>query len=372
MLRILSLLISFFLILSASGAKALSYESQAKFAVLMDANTGEVLYEKQAHASMVPSSMTKLMTLYILFDQLKNKRVTLQTPVTISEKAWRTGGSKTFIALGSQVTIEDLMRGIVIQSGNDATVAIAEALAGSEEIFSQHMNETAKKLGMQNSHFKNSSGLPEEGHVSTAYDLAVLSHHLIHDFPEYHHYFSETEFTYHGIRQHNRNPLLGGNLGVDGLKTGHTEEAGYGIVLSAQKDGRSLVATINGLSSQAARAQEAERILTFGFTNFKNVTLYQKGQAITSVPVWMGEEDKAELVFANDVTLLLPIYDKSPREISITYNKPLSAPLVPGTVYAALNLSFSNNRTETVPLTVAKPMEKAGFFRRAWHKISAF
>ena len=224
-------------------------ETLAKQAIVIEGKIGSVLYEKEADASMPTSSMSKVLTMYLVFEAIKDGKLTLETPVTISEAAWRQTGSRTFMDLGESTKVEDLIRGVIIQSGNDAAVALAEAVAGSESSFASLMNEKAQKLGMTHSHFVNATGLPDPQHYSTARDLAILAQALMRDFPEHYHYYSETEFTYHNIRQGNRNPLLYRNIGVDGMKTGHTDAAGYGLIATALRDGRRIVAVVNGLTS---------------------------------------------------------------------------------------------------------------------------
>lgn len=270
-------------------------ETAASHMYLVDYDTGTVLASKAADEKMYPSSMTKMMTLHIIFDGLKKGTLSTNSQFTVAEKTWvnwNNRGSSMFLPINSQVSLEDLIRGIAIQSGNDACVVAAEGIAGSEEAFAKQMNATAKAIGMTNSNFTDSTGWPSAEHITTPHDLAVLAISLIRDFPEYYHYLSEREFTFHGIRQFNRNLLLGNpSLKVDGLKTGHTEAAGYGITLSAKDPAtnRRLVLVINGMDSEAARAQEGERLLKWGFANFKNVTAFAAGQPIANAPVWMGD-----------------------------------------------------------------------------------
>ncbi|MBY0407422.1 MAG: D-alanyl-D-alanine carboxypeptidase, partial [Rickettsiales bacterium] len=244
----LFLAFTFFCSFFFSGA-ALAIETTAKQAFMMDATTGAVLLNKEGDAQMHPSSMSKLMTIYLLFSRLKEGRLKMDSKLLVSEKAWRTQGSKTFVAIGSEIAVEDLIHGIIIQSGNDACVVVAEGISGSEEAFAKEMNETAAKLGMTQSHFVNATGLPDPTHLMSARDLAILAKHLITDFPEYYPFFAIKEFTYHNITQHNRNRLLG-VVGVDGLKTGHTEDGGYGITLSAKQGERRLMLVINGMSTE--------------------------------------------------------------------------------------------------------------------------
>lgn len=343
-------------------------ESPASHVYLMDFDTGTVLAQKAGDAKMYPSSMTKMMTLYVLFSRLKEGTLALDSQFTVSEKAWRMQGSKMFVPLGGQIGLEDLIRGIAIQSGNDACVAVAEGIAGSEEAFAKQMNDTAKKLGMNNSNFKDSSGWPHAEHLTTAQDLAILGAALIRDFPQYYHYFGEREFSYHGIRQFNRNLLLGNpSLAVDGLKTGHTEAAGYGITLSAQDPAtkRRLVLVVNGLDSDAARAQEGERLLKLGFANFANAKPFPAGYAVTSAKVWMGTDKELPLTVASDVVVTTPKTGAAPYKATITYQSPLIAPVTKGQEVGTLNLAFADGSTKELPLVAAEGTEKLAFFARA-------
>lgn len=348
----------------ASFVWAQAFEIPASHAVLMEAETGSVLFEKNADQPMVPSSMTKLMTLYILFDHLKSGKVKLDDSFLVSEKAWRTGGSKMFVHVGDSVKVEDLMRGIIVQSGNDATVVVAEGLASTEEAFANLMNQTAERLVLTQSHFKNASGLPEDGHVMSARDLALLGERLVRDFPDYFHYFAEKEFTYNKITQGNRNLLLDDALGVDGLKTGHTEEAGYGITISAKQGERRLIGVVNGLSSVGERAEEAKRLLVHGFKDFDTVTLYHAGDVIGTAPVWFGALDTVALVVQEDVRVTLPTLQKDAVKAELAYRSPLVAPLrMDGDSPATLVLHLPSGDTRNVPLRVSEDVEKAGFFR---------
>lgn len=349
------------------AADGSALETPASHMLLLDYDTGSVLAEKASDQKMYPSSMTKMMTLYIVFDRLKQGTLALTNQFTVSEKAWRMQGSKMFVPLGSQIGLEDLIRGIAIQSGNDACVAVAEGIAGSEEAFAKQMNDTAKKLGMTNSNFKDSSGWPNPEHLTTAHDLAVLATALIRDFPQYYHYLSEREFTYHGIRQFNRNLLLGNpSLQVDGLKTGHTDAAGYGITLSAKDpvSGRRLVLVVNGLDSEAARAQEGERLLKWGFANFDDVVAFKAGVPVTNATLWMGAVRELPLTVASDVKVTLPKTGNNATKASVTYNAPLIAPVTQGQEVGTLTLTFADGSSKNYPLVAGAGAEKLSFFAR--------
>ncbi|MFZ4126219.1 MAG: D-alanyl-D-alanine carboxypeptidase family protein, partial [Rickettsiales bacterium] len=333
--------------------------------ILLDATTGTILKEKNSNEKMFPSSMSKLMTEYMVFDELKKGTLQLTDSFTVSENAWRIQGSKMFVPIGEQVGVEDLLRGIAIQSGNDACIVVAEGLAGSEAAFAERLNTKAKELGMTGSHFVNASGWPDENHYTTAADLATLGKALIRDFPEFYHYFSEREFTYNGIRQYNRNPLLG-RLGVDGLKTGHTDAAGYGIVLTAKEPvtERRLVLVVNGLKSMKEREQVGEYLLTWGFRNFENVTLAKKDQAIAEADVFLGKADKVALTVREDVLVTLPKTERDHISIKATYQGPLKAPLAAGDEVGTLVIALPNGTSQEVPLVTSVAVEEKGLFAR--------
>jgi D-alanyl-D-alanine carboxypeptidase (penicillin-binding protein 5/6) len=350
---------------NAAPTDPLALATTASNMLLLDATTGTVLAEKDSAVKMFPSSMSKLMTMYVLFEELKRGTLQLTDTFTVSQNAWSIQGSKMFVPIGEQVAVEDLLRGIAIQSGNDACAVIAEGLAGSEAAFAERLNAKAKELGMTGSHFVNSSGWPDENHYVTAADLAILAQRLINDFPEYYHYFAEREFTYHNIRQFNRNPLLG-RLGVDGLKTGHTEAAGYGIVISAKEPvtERRLVLVINGLADMKAREQESEHILTWGFRNFENIKLVEPGKVVAEADVFMGKAEKVALTVRDAVSLTLPKINREKISIKATYQGPLSAPIKQGDEVGTLVISLPNGSTKEVPLVTAAAVEQKSFFAR--------
>ncbi|MCB2081873.1 MAG: D-alanyl-D-alanine carboxypeptidase, partial [Rickettsiales bacterium] len=307
-------------------------ETQAEYAVLLDYNTGTTLLAKNAETPVGPSSMSKLMTVYLVFEALKNGTLHLEDTLPVSEKAWRMGGSKMFVGLGTDVKVEDLLRGVIIQSGNDACIVLAEGLAGSEGAFAEAMNNKAEQLSMTQSHFVNATGWPDEEHVMSVRDLAILARHLISDFPEYYHYFAEPEFKYNNIKQYNRNTLINRGIGADGLKTGHTEAAGYGLVSSAEKDGRRLILVVNGLGSMKERISESERLLRYGFNSFKEKTLFRQDTEITDARVWMGKEGRVPLVLAEEVRLLVSRVGKGLDgfKAHVEYEGPVPAPIKHG------------------------------------------
>jgi serine-type D-Ala-D-Ala carboxypeptidase (penicillin-binding protein 5/6) len=368
-------LTAFFLLLLLSAAPALAMETEAKQAIVIDDGTGSVLFAKNADEKMHPSSMSKLMTVYIAFSRLKEGSLKLTDTLPVSEKAWRTQGSKTFVELGARIPVEALLEGIIIQSGNDACVVVAEGLAGSEEAFAGQMNDTARKLGLTNSHFSNSNGLPDPNHLMSARDLATLAHHIIHDFPEYYHYFSQKEFVYHGIKQGNRNLLLyrSEDEEVDGLKTGHTDEGGFGMVSSARdKSGRRIITVVNGLPDEKARAEESEQLLAFGFRDFDNVTLLRKGQVLEKAEVWFGNSPEVGLTADKDVVLTLPKAGRDKMKFTLSYNGPLPAPVHAGDHVADLRIDSPGGIAQTVPLVAASDVDSVHGFSRLFRVLQYY
>jgi D-alanyl-D-alanine carboxypeptidase (penicillin-binding protein 5/6) len=352
----------------AAPAQAPAIETAAQQMVLIDIDTDTVLAQKDADARMYPSSMTKLLTLYVIFERLKEGSVKLTDRFTVSEKAWRMQGSKMFVPIGAEVTVEDLVRGISVQSGNDACIVIAEGLAGSEEQFAKLMNDTAAKLGMTQSHFMNASGWPDENHYTTARDLAVLGERIVNDFPEYHHYASEPEFTYNNIRQYNRNLLLSRqDLGVDGLKTGHTDIAGYGIVVSAVDPGtkRRMVLVVNGLDSEKARAEEAAKLVTYGFRQFDTVSFVKAGDPVLEIPVWLGEKDSVVATVPADAKMTLPRLGREGITFKAVYDGPVAAPIKQGQDIGRLEVSVAGQAgVKSYPLVAASAVERKSAFAR--------
>ncbi len=364
------------LIALMAAQPAYAIETAAKQAFLIDATTRTALFEKDADVPMHPSSMSKLMTLYALFSRLKEGRIKLTDKLPISEKAWRTQGSKTFVHVGDEISVEDLIHGIIIQSGNDACIVVAEGLSGSEEAFVKELNRIAKEIGMENSHFTNATGLPEDEHLMTARDLATLAERLIEDFPEYYHYFSIREYTYSGIKQQNRNRLLGASIGVDGLKTGHTEAAGYGISLSAKQGNRRLILIINGLGSDNARVEEGDKLLRYGFREFENKTLVKKGQKIADAEVWFGTKPTVSLVAKDDLSVTVPAGAAKSASFTLKYNTPLPAPVTKDTPVATLSIRISPDaKPMQVDVLAGEDVGAVSGFKRMWltlnHLIAA-
>lgn len=347
--------------LLAPGAVAEPLVTNAKHAYIVDFQTGSVIYDKMGEERLYPASMSKLMTAYMLFDALKRGDVKLDDTFHVSQKAWSTQGSKMFVDIDSDVRIEDLIRGMVIQSGNDACIVIAEGLAGTEEAFAERMNAKAKEIGLTGSNFRNSTGWPDPDHYMTAKDLATLATRLIHDFPEYYHFYSEKEFTWHGIKQGNRNPLLyRAGSGVDGLKTGHTEEAGYGLTASAIRDGRRIVMVVQGLTGMQERADETGQLLDWAFRETGNFTVVSKGAILTEAPVEYGQTKTVPLTVPQDLLLTLPRADRQKVTAKAVVPTPIMAPVAAGQEIGKLVVSVPNMPDFTMSIVAAQDVPKMG------------
>ncbi len=363
------LFVAVFLLACVTHSHAAVLSTPATHAILLDVGTGTVLLDKNANDRMPTSSMSKVMTLYIVFDALKAGQLKLDDELPVSEKAWRMGGSKMFIRVGKRVKVEDLIRGVAIQSGNDATIALAEGLSGSEEAFAERMTSRARELGMMSSNFMNASGWPDPEHYSTPLDLALLAFRMITDFPEYYHYFAEKEFTYNKIHQLNRDPLLGKVPGADGIKTGHTEIAGYGLIGSVLRDGRRLILVVNGLQSEKQRAEEGTRLLEWGFRNFESKKLLKKGDSVIEAEVWLGQEDKVPLVAGRDITVILPMVGREKVKMTAIYKKPFLAPVEKGTSAGKLRIEIPNQPPVEVDLRAGEQIERKGIPGRAMDRF---
>lgn len=333
--------------------------------ILVDFHSGEVLTEHDADRPVDPASITKLMTAYAVFTELGKGNLRLDDQVVVSERAWRTQGSRTFIEVGSRVSVEDLVRGMIIQSGNDASVALAEHTAGTEEAFAELMDEYARRLGMSNSSFRNSTGLPAEDHYSSARDIARLARALIAQFPDFYRYYSEREFTYNGITQRNRNALLWRDPTVDGVKTGMTDAAGYCLVSSAQRDDMRLVSVVLGSSSAKVRADATQSLLNWGFRFFETHRLYAAGQPITTARVWKGAAEQAELGLDQDLWVTLPRGRYDRMQAAMELNAPLMAPLEPGQPVGRLTLSLEDRTLAERSLFPLAGIAQGGLWEQA-------
>ncbi len=374
LLVILSAVISFVStpLLAAPSLIPAPPQLSASSYILMDAYTGDILVEKNADQAYPPASLTKLMTAYIVEYELARGNLAMTDQVSVSEKAWRMGGSRMFIREGTKVGLEDLMRGIIIQSGNDASVAAAEHVAGSESAFADLMNQHAQLLGMKNSHFMNATGLPAEQHYSSAHDLALLSRATILQFPENYTMYSEKSFTYNDIRQPNRNKLLWRDKTVDGLKTGHTEEAGYCLAASAVRNGTRLITVVMGTSSDEARAAESQKLLNYGFRYYETRKLYSAGQVLNNARVWGGSQDTVKVGFVEDVLVTMPRQQADSVAATLDMNTEIEAPIAPGDVLGKVIVAADGNVLLERAVVALEPVEEGGFFKRLFDTIKLF
>ena len=350
--------------------KRFALETPAKQVILVDYDTGNILFEKNADERMFPSSMSKIMTIYNVFQALKDGSLQLKDNFRVSRKAWKKGGSKMFLRAGSRVNVEDLIRGVIVQSGNDASIVLAEGLSGSEGAFSDSLNENAKKLGMDSSNFLNASGWPDPEHYTTARDLSKVTIATIQNFPKYYHFYSQKTFTYAGIKQNNRNPTLYKDIGADGLKTGHTAAAGYGLAASAIRNGRRLVLILNGLKTSRQRSLESERILDWGYRVFSNYKIFKPGQIVTHAKVWMGDKSRLGLVLDKGLVMSLRknIVDKI--NIKAVFNEPVPAPISKGDQIGKLLVSVPGKNQLEIPMYASQGVTKLGWFYRIGAAIS--
>ncbi len=361
----------------AMSKTANAFETKAKNAILMDYETGAYLFTKNHQDMIAPASMSKLMTVYVLLSKIKDGEVSLDDKYTVSENAWRkggaaSGGSTMFLKIGQEVRVEDLLKGILIQSGNDACIVVAENLAGSEEEFASMMNETAEKMGLENAHFVNATGLPHPEHKISVEDLAILARHIIKEFPEYYHLFSEKEFTYNGIRQGNRNPLLYSLKGADGLKTGHTSEAGFCLTGTAVRNDRRLIEVMTGLESNKQRSEETESLMTWGFANFDNYKFFTKNQIMAEVPVWYGTSKSVAAVVPEEVIKTIKKSGKSKYGAKMIYDEPLKAPILQGDKIGELFITYNDEIVDKIPLVAKDNVAKIGPFSRFLENLKYF
>ncbi|MCJ8170622.1 D-alanyl-D-alanine carboxypeptidase family protein [Atopomonas sediminilitoris] len=344
----------------------------AKSFVLMDAASGNILVESNGSEALPPASLTKLMTAYLATLEIRRGQIKEADMVLISENAWRTGGSRMFIDVGKEVSVDDLLHGIIIQSGNDASVAIAEHIAGSEGAFADMMNSTAARLGLTTSHFMNATGLPDPEHYSSAMDMAKLARAIIYEDPEHYAIYKQKEFFWNGIKQPNRNLLLWRDKTVDGLKTGHTEEAGYCLVASAVRDGMRLIAVVFGTSSEQARAAETQKLLTYGFRFFETQTFYQKGAELAQSQVWKGATAQVKAGLTEDLTLTVGRGQLQKLKASMTLQSPLIAPIKAGQTIGQVEVRLDDAVLHSAPLVALEEVPEGGFFRRLWDGVRLF
>jgi D-alanyl-D-alanine carboxypeptidase (penicillin-binding protein 5/6) len=363
--------------LSAAQAMPAPPQLAAKSYVLLDAASGNVLVENNSDQRLPPASLTKLMTAYIATVEIRKGKIGEQDMVPVSEHAWRaggaaSGGSTMFLPLNSQVKVDDLLHGIIIQSGNDASIALAEYIAGTEDGFADMMNETAERLGMKNSHFMNATGLPDPEHYSSAHDMAILARAIINEDPAHYAIYSQKEFFWNNIKQGNRNLLLWRDKTVDGLKTGHTEEAGYCLVSSAVREGARMITAVFGTVSESARAAETQKLLTYGFRFFETKTFYQKGAELAKAPVWKGLEREVSAGLTADLTLTVPKDQAKNLQASMTFLPLLTAPIAAGAVIGKVEVTLDGKIIHSADLVAMHAVEEAGFLRRMWDSLRLF
>ncbi|MBD9504665.1 D-alanyl-D-alanine carboxypeptidase family protein [Pseudomonas sp. BGr12] len=370
----LSLLVLFSAPVASWAAEVVPAAPQlaAKAWVLMDGASGNILVENAGDERLPPASLTKLMTAYIATKEIEGGRIAESDLVTVSEHAWRTGGSRMFIKVGSQVSVSDLLHGIIIQSGNDASVALAEHIAGSEDAFADMMNTTAQKLGMTNSHFMDATGLPNPDHYSSAKDMATLARAIIYGEPTHYAIYAQKEFFWNNIKQPNRNLLLWRDKTVDGLKTGHTDEAGYCLVASAVRDGQRMIAVVFGTNSEQARAAETQKLLTYGFRFFETQTFYKKGAELTKAMVWKGSEHEVKAGLSEDLTMTVPRGQLKQLQANMVVEPNLMAPIQQGQVIGKVEVKLNDKVVRTADLVALNAVEEGGFFRRIWDSIRLF
>ena len=346
-------------------------DTAAKWAFITDFNSGATLLDKEADATMPPSSMTKLMTMYIVYGMLRSGRLSLNQELPVSEKAWRMQGSKMFVPLGGQVRVEDLIRGVVVDSGNDACIVFAEAIAGSEDQFVDLMNQKAKEIGLTNTYFKNCTGWPDPDQHMSCRDIATIAKRVITEYPEYYHYDGERSFKYNNIEQENRNPLVQKGL-ADGLKTGHTDAGGFGVVASAQRGSRRVIVVVNGLTSMHARREESERLLEWAFREFENVTLFTAADTVDDAKVWLGTEPTVPLVGGRDLIITMPKQWRRTAKIEVQYQSPVKAPVSRGELLGKLLVSGQGVPSMEVPLLAGTDVPRLGLPGRAISVVSRY
>lgn len=371
----LTLMLALLLAANAQATSALipaPPQVSARSYLVMDTDTGHIIAADRESERFAPASLTKMMTSYIVEYEISKGNISEDDLVLISEKAWRTGGSRMFIQEGTQVKVGDLLRGVIIQSGNDASVALAEHIAGSERAFADLMNQHARLLGMENTHFVNATGLPADDHYSSAIDLAKLAKALITRFPEHYAIYSQKYFTYNNIRQPNRNKLLWRDNSVDGIKTGHTDDAGYCLVASAKRDDMRLITVVMGTDSEEARARESQKLLSYGFRYYRTHQLYTAGAVLKDSKIWAGARDQIRLGLTEDLAVTVPRGKANQLEANIELDKVIKAPVAQGQELGKVRVSIDGETVTTVPLVALEAVAEAGLFKRIWHAIVLF
>jgi len=350
------------LLIILNNQNLFSFDTSAENALLIDFDTNQILYSKNEEKKIYPASMSKLMTLYILFDSLKKGIVTLDDKFVVSRNAYQKEGSTIYAELGTEISVQNLIRGIIVSSGNDACIIVAEALSGSEDNFANQMNFYAEEMGLRNSNFKNSSGLHNEDHYTSAEDLVKLSNFLITDFPDYYPYFAERSFTWNSIIQYNRNNILRMDLGVDGLKTGYTSKSGYGVIVSSEKNGRRLIGIVTGLKSVDDRTNEISRLINYGYRGFKSYSVFKDNQIIDYAKVWKGNKNNLPLIVDKDINLLLDIPGRRGINVEYKYNEPIYAPIFKGDVVGSIDIIIPGRKNIKLDLLAGEDVKQVNFF----------
>ncbi len=367
--------LNFFLIcllIILNNQNLFSFDTSAENALLIDFDTNQILYSKNEEKKIYPASMSKLMTLYILFDSLKKGIVTLDDKFIVSRNAYQKEGSTIYAELGTEISVQDLIRGIIVSSGNDACIIVAEALSGSEDNFANQMNFYAEEMGLRNSNFKNSSGLHNDDHYTSAEDLVKLSNLLITDFPDYYPYFAERSFTWNSIIQYNRNNILRLDLGVDGLKTGYTSKSGYGVIVSSEKNGRRLIGIVTGLKSVDDRTNEISRLINYGYRGFKSYSVFKDNQIIDYAKVWKGNKNNLPLIVDKDINLLLDIPGRRGINVEYKYNEPIYAPIFKGDVVGSIDIIIPGRKNIKLDLLAGEDVKQINFFTGFIRSIDYF
>ena len=354
----------FIFLILCSFKDSKSLDTKAKQAVLYDYETKSVIYEKNADELMSPSSMSKIMTIYYLFKKIKDGEISLDDEFEVSKKAWKKGGSKMFVNLKSKVRVEDLIRGIIVQSGNDACIVVAEGISGNEEAFSNELNELASEIGLENSNFTNSTGWPDKKHLMTVNDLLKLTIRTIEDFPDLYRYYSEKEFTYNNIKQLNRNSLLFKMIGSDGLKTGRTSLGGFGLVATVKNKERRLILVLNGLKSSAQRSQESERLIKIGFNQYKNIKVAEKEKELGEIPIWSGKKKKVTFYTKDEIFITVPKSGRKKISFKIRYQSPLVAPVEKDQHIADFLIKKNDKTIKSYKLYAKDKINKSNFFSK--------
>ena len=351
----------------AYSSSAIAYDTSAKHAFLIDFDTNHVLFEKNSDVLMPPASMSKIMTAYLAFEEIKSGRLKLEDKILISENAWRKRGSKMFVEVNDEVAVSDILRGIIVQSGNDAAIALAEHLQGSEAAFADKMTKKARDLGLKKAKFKNATGWPDEEHKITARELGLLAKLTIMNFPVLYSIYAEKSYTFNNIKQGNRNPLLYDGSGSDGLKTGHTKAAGYGLTASVSKAGRRLVMVLNGMKSSRERKREAKKLIEWGFREYENYKIFEKEDTVTDIDVWLGKDNRVSAFIKDEIKLTVRRTDSEKVKTTLHYEEPIAAPIKQGQIVGILKIKVPNQTLREYPLFAKQSIEKLG----VWGRIMA-